>query len=79
MKQAKSTLDQALSSNTAHAIDWNLQSTRDALEDHPSSPTNYSAAQISNAIGSLAFFVSGHWDIGHGGNYELLLGDTPIV
>lgn len=77
LKSAKVVLDQTLDSNTAHAIDWTVQSSRDALEDNVD-PTSYTAAEISNAIGSFATFNSVHW-ASNGGNYELLLGETPIV
>lgn len=77
LKSAKVLLDQTLASNSAHAIDWNLQSSKDALEEN-TDPTSYTAAEISNAIGSFASFNSAHWAV-NGGNYELLLGETPIV
>ena len=79
LKSSKVVLDQTLDSNTAHAIDWTVQSTRDALEDNVEAPTSYTAAEISNALSSFVLFNSEHWDAGHGSNYELLLGETPIV
>ena len=79
LKSAKAILDQTLASTNALSIDWSTQQARDALEDHPTEPTSYTAAEISNALNSFGLFNTGHWDAGHGGNYELLLGETPIV
>lgn len=78
LKAAKVILDQTLASNTAHSIDWTSQVAKDALEEN-ATPTSYTAAEISNALGSFVAFNTGHWDAAHGGNYELLLGETPIV
>ncbi len=78
LKSAKVILDQTLASNTAHGIDWTTQAPKDALEEN-ATPTSYTAAEISNALSSFVLFNTGHWDAGHGSNYELLLGETPIV
>ena len=79
LKAAKNILDQTLASTLALSIDWGTTQAEDALENNATNPTSYTAAEISNALGSFTTFNSGHWDAGNGGNYELLLGDTPIV
>lgn len=78
MKQVETILLQTLGSNTALSIDWGLSQAQDALENHPTNPTPYTAAEVSNTIGSLANFDTVHW-VTHGGNYQLMLGETPIV
>jgi len=77
LKEANVIMSQALANNSAHSIDWTLQATKDVLEDHPTSPTAYTAAEVSNVIGSFATFGSAFWDAGHSQNIELLT--PPIV
>ena len=79
LKAAKSILDQVLGSDNTLSIDWGSTAAQDALENNATNPTSYTAGEVSNALGSFTTFNTGHWDAGNGGNYELLLGDTPIV
>lgn len=82
MRQAKYLADQVLANNSAHAVDWNLRSTQDALD---SAGKPYTGREISNAIGSLAKFRDDFWNGtppagnqgGNGGNFELL--SRPLV
>lgn len=78
IKTAKSQIDTVLRTNAAHAIDWTSQAAKDALEENTPNPSDYSAAEVSNVIGSLDTFNTAHWDAGHGGNYEMLLGKDPL-